>query len=165
MLQSDKMIEASLDNGWYICHYQPKVEPSLNHVSGVEVLFRLDIPNIGLIPPNNFIERAFELGYEERIFFIVLEQALCDLKTFPDHLSLAINITDAVISKPDNASRIFELLEHYHFAPSRLILELSEHDEISQDLSLQLAIYQSSGVKIAIDDFGIGHSNINKIIN
>ncbi|NRB68957.1 MAG: EAL domain-containing protein [Vibrio sp.] len=165
MLQSDKMIEEALDMCWYTCHYQPKVEPSLNHIVGVEVLFRLDIPEIGIIPPNKFIQRAFELGHEERIFFIVLEQALRDIKYLPDHLSLAINITEAVISNPDNASRIFELLKNYRFSPSRLVLELSEHDGISQDLSSYVDIYQSSNIKISIDDFGIGYSNINKIIN
>lgn len=57
-----------------------KVEPSFEKIQGVEALFRLDIPGQGIYLPSRFIERAFELGYEEAIFFIVLEQSLKDVK-------------------------------------------------------------------------------------
>lgn len=58
----------SLQNDWYTCFYQPKVQPSVEKVTGVEALFRLDIPEEGIFSPGVFIDRAFALGYEEEIF-------------------------------------------------------------------------------------------------
>lgn len=165
MFLSDETIKNAIDNGWYTCHYQPKVEPSFEKVTGVEALFRLEIPGEGIIAPALFIERAIQIGYEEQIFFIVLERSLQEMQVLRCSLNLAINITHNVIVNDDNLSRIKSLLEQYSFPAKRLILELSESDELSPKLSQHIDQYKALGVQISIDDFGSGYSNINKVMS
>ncbi|WP_133153064.1 EAL domain-containing protein, partial [Vibrio splendidus] len=91
MTLSDNTIQEAFKNDWHTCFYQPKVQPSVEKVTGVEALFRLDIPEEGIFAPGVFIDRAFALGYEEEIFFTVLEQSLTEIKSLSVHLNLAVN--------------------------------------------------------------------------
>ncbi|CAK1857103.1 Response regulator VieA [Vibrio crassostreae] len=86
---SDHIIQEAFENDWHTCFYQPKVESSVEKVTGVEALFRLDIPEEGIFSPGVFIDRAFALGYEEEIFFSVLVQSLTEVKSLFIHLNLA----------------------------------------------------------------------------
>lgn len=106
---SDHIIQEAFENDWHTCFYQPKVEPSIEKVTGVEALFRLDIPEEGIFSPGVFIDRAFALGYEEEIFFSVLEQSLTEVKSLSSHLNLAVNISKKVLANPDNVEKVREL--------------------------------------------------------
>ena len=85
MTLSDHIIQEAFENDWHTCFYQPKVESSAEKVTGVEALFRLNFPEEGVFSPGVFIDRAFALGYEEEIFFSVLEQSLTEVKSLSAH--------------------------------------------------------------------------------
>ncbi|WP_315972810.1 EAL domain-containing protein [Vibrio pomeroyi] len=163
MKLSDHTIQEAFENDWYTCFYQPKVEPSIEKVTGVEALFRLDIPEEGIFSPGVFIDRAFALGYEEEIFFSVLEQSLTEVKSLSVHLNLAVNISKKVLANPDNVEKVRELLWNASFKAEQLTFELSENDQLDEQLCEQIQRFKSLGVKISIDDFGIGHSDMNKV--
>ena len=165
MTLSDQLIRDAFSNGWHTCVYQPKVEPSFEKIQGVEALFRLDIPGQGIYLPSRFIERAFELGYEEAIFFIVLEQSLKDVKGIGANIGLAINISHQVLVNPENIERVRELLWEFSFPASRLTFELSESEELDESVAPQIDAFQQMGIKISIDDFGSGYSNFNKVLS
>ncbi|MFI3273427.1 EAL domain-containing protein [Vibrio sp.] len=160
---SDHIIQEAFENDWYTCFYQPKVEPSIEKVTGVEALFRLDIPEEGIFSPGVFIDRAFALGYEEEIFFSVLEQSLTEVKSLSVHLNLAVNISKKVLANPDNVEKVRELLWNASFKAEQLTFELSENDQMDEQLCEKIQRFKSLGVKISIDDFGIGHSDMNKV--
>ncbi|XGB69426.1 EAL domain-containing protein [Vibrio pomeroyi] len=163
MTLSDHIIQEAFENDWYTCFYQPKVEPSIEKVTGVEALFRLDIPEEGIFSPGVFIDRAFALGYEEEIFFSVLEQSLTEMKSLSVHLNLAVNISKKVLANPDNVEKVRELLWNASFKAEQLTFELSENDQLDEKLCEQIQRFKSLGIKISIDDFGIGHSDMNKV--
>jgi len=165
MTLSDHIIQEAFENGWYTCFYQPKVQPSVEKVTGVEALFRLDIPEEGVFSPDVFIDRAFALGYEEEIFFSVLEQSLTEVKSLSVHLNLAVNISKKVLANSDNVQKVRELLWNASFKAEQLTFELSENDQLDEQLCEQIKRFKSLGVRISIDDFGIGYSDINKVIN
>lgn len=161
---SDHIIQEAFENDWHTCFYQPKVEPSLEKVTGVEALFRLDIPEEGIFAPGVFIDRAFALGYEEEIFFTVLEQSLTEIKSLSVHLNLAVNVSNKVLANPDNVEKVRELLWNASFKAEQLTFELSENDQLDEQLCEQIKRFKSLGVRISIDDFGIGYSDINKVM-
>ncbi|UPR31736.1 EAL domain-containing protein [Vibrio crassostreae] len=162
---SDHIIQEAFENDWHTCFYQPKVEPSIEKVTGVEALFRLDIPEEGIFSPGVFIDRAFALGYEEEIFFSVLEQSLTEVKSLSSHLNLAVNISKKVLANPDNVEKVRELLWNTSFKAKQLTFKLSENDQLDDQLCEQIKRFQSLGIKISIDDFGIGYSDMNKVMS
>ncbi|MFS1418990.1 EAL domain-containing protein [Vibrio splendidus] len=161
---SDHIIQEAFENDWHTCFYQPKVEPSIEKVTGVEALFRLDIPEEGIFAPGVFIDRAFALGYEEEIFFTVLEQSLTEIKSLSVHLNLAVNVSNKVLANPDNVEKVREFLWNASFKAEQLTFELSENDQLDEQLCEQIKRFKSLGVRISIDDFGIGYSDINKVM-
>ncbi|MEZ9952715.1 EAL domain-containing protein [Vibrio splendidus] len=164
MTLSDNTIQEAFKNDWHTCFYQPKVQPSVEKVTGVEALFRLDIPEEGIFSPGVFIDRAFALGYEEEIFFSVLEQSLTEIKSLSVHLNLAVNVSNKVLANPDNVEKVRELLWNASFKAEQLTFELSENDQLDEQLCEQIKRFKSLGVRISIDDFGIGYSDINKVM-
>ncbi len=130
MTLSDNTIQEAFKNDWHTCFYQPKVQPSVEKVTGVEALFRLDIPEEGIFAPGVFIDRAFALGYEEEIFFTVLEQSLTEIKSLSVHLNLAVNVSNKVLANPDNVEKVRELLWNASFKAEQLTFELSENDQL-----------------------------------
>ncbi|NOJ12535.1 EAL domain-containing protein [Vibrio splendidus] len=165
MTLSDHTIQQAFENDWYTCFYQPKVESSVEKVIGVEALIRLDIPEEGIFSPGVFIDRAFALGYEEEIFFSVLEQSLTEIKSLSPRLGLAVNISKKVLANPDNVEKVRELLWNASFKANQLTFELSENDQLDEQLCDQIKRFKSLGVKISIDDFGVGHSDLNKVMS
>ncbi|MCZ8499621.1 hypothetical protein O9929_23925 [Vibrio lentus] len=81
MTLSDHTIQEAFENDWYTCFHQPKVQPSVEKVTGVEALFCLDIPEDSDFSPSVFIDRAFALGYEEEI--LVCLSNLTEVKSLP----------------------------------------------------------------------------------
>lgn len=166
---SDQLIKEAFANEWHTCFYQPKVKTDSSDgsdntdVIGVEALFRLDIPEHGIFAPGTFIDRAFALGYEETIFFNVLEQALTEIRTVSPSLNLAVNISKQVLANPDNVARVREMLWNSSFPAKQLTFELSENDELCSSLASQMESYKALGVKFSVDDFGVGYSDIDKI--
>ncbi|ANP78581.1 hypothetical protein A134_19730 [Vibrio crassostreae 9CS106] len=69
---SDHIIQEAFENDWHTCFYQPKVEPSIEKVTGVEALFRLDIPEEGIFSPGVFIDRAFDWVMKKRFSLVFL---------------------------------------------------------------------------------------------
>lgn len=165
MTLSDNTIQEAFKNDWHTCFYQPKVQPSVEKVTGVEALFRLDIPEEGIFAPGVFIDRAFALGYEEEIFFTVLEQSLTEIKSLSVHLNLAVNVSNKVLANPDNVEKVRELLWNASFKAQQLTFELSENDQLDEQLCEQIKRFKSLGVRISIDDFGIGYSDMNRVIS
>ncbi len=165
MALSDHIIQEAFENDWHTCFYQPKVEASAEKVTGVEALFRLNIPEEGVFSPGVFIDRAFALGYEEEIFFSVLEQSLTEVKSLSAHLNLAVNISKKVLANPDNVEKVRELLWNTSFKAKQLTFELSEAEQWDEELCEQIKRYKALGIKISIDDFGVGYSDKNKVMN
>ena len=165
----DHLIKEAFANEWHTCFYQPKVKANSDDstdntdVVGVEALFRLDIPEHGVFAPGTFIDRAFALGYEETIFFNVLEQALTEIRVVSPSLNLAVNISKQVLANPDNVNRVREMLWNSSFPAKQLTFELSENDKLCSSLASQLESYKALGIKFSIDDFGVGYSDIDKI--
>ncbi|MGP2471179.1 EAL domain-containing protein [Yersinia sp. 2540 StPb PI] len=143
------------------CAYQPFIRAQDGEIVGVEALARWDDPDLGSIPPIQFIPLAEECGLIVPLGKFILRRACQEMRPW-DNLSLSVNISPVQLCESDFASMILQLLAKEDFPPHRLELELTETAIMHSDTHSkeQLSILRQHGIRIALDDFGTGYSSL-----
>jgi diguanylate cyclase (GGDEF)-like protein/PAS domain S-box-containing protein len=153
-------------NEWEL-HFQPQVDASGTTV-GAEALLRWRHPERGLIAPAEFIPVAEETGQILLIGEWVLERSLSRLKTWTNDIAnstlsrLAINVSPRQFHQTDFLLRIESILSETGADPGRLTLELTEGVIIDNldDTIRKMDALKRLGMRLSIDDFGIGYSSL-----
>ncbi len=145
--------------------YQPQVSVESRQIVGVEALIRWDHPELGLIPPLDFIPVAEESGHIHQIGEWVLEKAARDFSSWQRSglllERLAVNVSIIQLREEDFAERILAILEKARLDPAYLELEITESQTLNlQQVRSQMEILRNRGVKFAIDDFGTGFTSL-----
>ena len=150
-------------------HYQPRV--SLNGNTGLvgfEALVRWEHPQRGLIEPSEFIAIAEETGLIVPIGEWVLEQALRQVRQWrqlrPD-MTISVNLSSRQLQDPGLAARLASATRESGADPGVVSLEVTE-DTVEHNPELAsrtLAALSQIGFKLAIDDFGMGHSSLQSL--
>lgn len=147
-------------------YYQPQIDTSKNSIAGMEALVRWEHPQLGNIPPDNFIPLAEEIGLIIELDSFVMYQAMSDVKKWyeegltPGVLSLNLSITQ--LKRKDFIERLTFMIEEIGFNVEWLELEVTEGlmmDDPVKSIKI-LQIVSDMGIKIAIDDFGTGYSSL-----
>ncbi len=144
-------------------HYQPLIDVKTQEISGYEALIRWNHPTRGLVMPNSFIPIAEETGMIISIGEWVIRQALNDAATWPDHISISVNLSPTQMRSPNLVSTMVQTLAQTGVAASRVCLEITE-SVLMQDSEANIEILhklRSFGVHISLDDFGTGYSSLN----
>jgi len=162
-LESD--LRRSIDNNELAVHYQPKADITDGRIYGMEALLRWHHPTRGMVPPDEFIPLAEEIGMIVPIGEWVLRTACRDAvslraKGCPLHLS--VNLSMQQFRDPDLVSRIAGILAETGFDPEMLELELTETIIMTEATQSIAALNQIKrlGVALSIDDFGTGYSSL-----
>lgn len=148
-----------------VLHYQPKAALETGEVTQVEALVRWQRPEHGLVPPGEFIPLAERTGLIKQISAYVLDTALRQLRSWLDSgldLSVAVNLSARNLLEGDLADHIGALLLRRGVPAARLILEITE-STIMEDPERALCVLSrlsEMGVRVAIDDFGVGYSSL-----
>ena len=149
--------------------FQPVVDASTGKVSGVEVLARWRHPQQGLVPPSLFVPLAEEMGIIGKIDEAVFDQA-CQLAApwVAEGLisSISCNVSPRELLDVDFAQNMINRIEACAFPPSALIVEITE-TFLLQDMELarrHISKLGEHGVRVALDDFGIGYSNLRALM-
>jgi diguanylate cyclase (GGDEF)-like protein len=148
--------------------FQPVVAlPSMRPV-GAEALLRWTHPDLGRVPPVEFIPVAEESGLINRIGAWVLERACKQLAEWlakGHDVWLSVNVSPKELHDADYAGRVADVLEEYGVPPQRLVLEVTEHAVATdmEELVRRLAELRETGVRIALDDFGAGYSSLTQL--
>ena len=153
--------------------YQPIYSLEQKHIEGVEALVRWHHPGRGVIMPSEFIHMAEQSEVIIQIGDWVLREACTQLKKwqseFPgmDHLSIYVNISAKQIAQKDFFVKVKETLHESGLDPKRLILEITEHAFIENQILMGklLTDLKKIGVAFAIDDFGTGFSSLGYLQN
>jgi diguanylate cyclase (GGDEF)-like protein len=141
-------------------HYQPVVDVKTRKAVGCEALIRWSHPELGPIPPSEFILIAGEDGLIGQIEDWTLRTACAEAKHWPDDIWIAVNISASqfrgqdLIDKVTNASNGLPL--------SRLIIEITE-TLLMKDREVAIVTLDrlhKMGVRFAIDDFGTGYNSL-----
>ncbi|WOO37147.1 bifunctional diguanylate cyclase/phosphodiesterase [Anaerocolumna sp. AGMB13020] len=146
--------------------YQPITTLTTDTICGVEALIRWNHPVSGFIPPSDFIPLAEESGLITEIDKWVLSEALKQKKIWEDSgyppIKISINISGHSLRWKGLASEIRQQLDITGVKPSEVLFEVTETSLI-EDMDTSVELLKSlrdMGVRIALDDFGIGYSSL-----
>ena len=143
--------------------YQPIIDLKTSQYFGAEALLRWQHPTLGLVPPNQFLARAEEIGLMLQVGQWVIENALTEynsLKTASSFLS--INVSANELDGAKVADMILKIISNLNLEPNNLILELTETSVMrNPDAAIKkLKKLSELDIKIAIDDYGTGYSSL-----
>lgn len=146
--------------------YQPQISYRDHRVVGVEALLRWRHPELGMVPPDQFIPLAEQNGSIIAIGEWVLDQACRQLREWHDQgfseLRMAVNLSTVQLHHNELPRVVNNLLQIYRLPPRSLELEVTETG-LMEDISTSaqhLLSLRRSGAMIAIDDFGTGYSSL-----
>jgi diguanylate cyclase (GGDEF)-like protein len=142
-------------------HYQPIVAAQGARVVGVEALLRWTHATRGPIGPALFVPVAEQMGLMDALGAFVLRRALWEAKRWPD-LYVAVNLSPLQVRDASIVDLVRSALAESEVAPSRLMLEITEGVLIDNpdEMVKRIEDLHALGVRIALDDFGSGYSNL-----
>ncbi|WP_045490933.1 EAL domain-containing response regulator [Vibrio harveyi] len=157
-------ISTAFEQGWFLNYYQPQYSAKDNRLIGVEALVRCRHPQHGIIAPAQFFTDIQACNELDKLFWIVLENALQDMSQLKVNINLSVNMNQKTLKQPMSA-RLFALCDQYQIAPERITLELTEDEvyDCSVTSLANLANLRLTGVGLAIDDFGTGYSSLSQL--
>jgi diguanylate cyclase (GGDEF)-like protein/PAS domain S-box-containing protein len=150
----------------FVLHFQPQVDLRSGAIIGLEALLRWQSPELGLVPPMEFIPVAEESNLIVDIGKWVLEKTCATLREWQDAavpvVPVAVNIAASQFARQDFDRTVEDALAMFSIDPGLLELELTESLSMG-DPKGSIALMQrlrAIGINMAIDDFGTGYSNL-----
>jgi EAL domain-containing protein (putative c-di-GMP-specific phosphodiesterase class I) len=159
-------LRRALERNEFFLHYQAKLDLHTKRITGVEALVRWEHPELGVVPPMQFIPLAEETGLIVPIGRWVLRTACAQNVAWQREglppLSIAVNLSARQFADEDLVKDIADALKDSGMKPELLELELTE-SMVMQNADRAgkvLAEIKKLGVRLAIDDFGVGYSSL-----
>ncbi len=155
-------LRLAIDHGEIKVVYQPIVSAQSLRVVACEALARWEHPELGFVPPAEFIPLAEEMGIITDITRFMLEQACADCLSWGDRIGVSVNLSAIDLKSNDIARDIASALQKSGLPAHRLEVEVTESAIISDrnKTSMVLQRLKNAGINIALDDFGTGYSSL-----
>ena len=172
-LDTELALRKAIGAGELRVHYQPIVALPDGAVRGVEAVVRWKRPDAGLVAPDGFIGIAEESGLIAELGQHVLRTAMADVAAWhhegligPEFV-LSVNVSAHQLSGGELSAAIAAELATWTLRPEQLWLELTESALAREpDVALRgIEALSALGVRVAIDDFGIGHSSLEQLVH
>ncbi len=165
-LSMENRLHKALANNELFLLYQPKLSLRDNRIMGVEALLRWQDSELGLVPPDEFIPLAEELGLIGDIGAWVLEQACQQCHSwirqgYPP-LQVSVNVSPRQFKRRQLIGDVEQALALSELEPQFLDLEITESCLIEEPdaVAQSLRTLREKGVSISMDDFGTGYSSL-----
>ncbi len=165
-LALENQLRWALERKEFVVYYQPQVNLDTGKIMGMEALVRWQHPELGLVPPAEFIPLAEDTGLIMPIGEWVLRTACAQTKVWQDcgfsNLHVAVNLSPRQFQQPDLLLLIEQSLKEAGLNPTSLELEVTESSVMKNAESAidTLRELRAMGIKISIDDFGSGYSSL-----
>ncbi|PAX07852.1 hypothetical protein CKY28_09550 [Sphingomonas lenta] len=160
-------LEDAIEAGGLYVVYQPIATAGAMRVVGHEALLRWRHPELGEIAPAQFIPIAESTGQIGRIGLWMADQAIAAAATWDPSVALSLNLSPIQFREPDLGGALLSLAERHGVAADRLEFEVTESATLlghHRDAVLAtLRRLQAAGARIAMDDFGTGHSSLSNL--
>jgi diguanylate cyclase (GGDEF)-like protein len=161
-IELERIIRDAVLHDRFVLHYQPLFEMSDRRLIGFEALIRLPADDGTLIPPLVFIPVAEDLRLIDKIGAWVLREACRTAATWPEHLTVAVNLSPAQFVAGRVSDIVAAALNEAGLAAHRLELEITETLLLGNTgaIMAELRALKAMGVAIVMDDFGTGYSSL-----
>lgn len=165
-LTQEHDILQGLHDEQFALYLQPQINMQTGELAGAEALLRMRQPDGSYGLSEEFIASAEEIGVISAIGRWVFEEACRILAGWQKHgvmIPLSVNISAVQLRDASMVTHLQSLLARHRIAPGTFVLEITETAQIGdaeQAISL-LRMLQKTGVAVALDDFGMGYSNLN----
>lgn len=171
-MMRDARIEAelrlALERRELCLHFQPKFDLTGEAFRGVEALVRWQHPQRGTLAPGEFIEIAERSGLMAALGRQVLAMAIAQCRHWLDEglmINVAVNVSPSQFADPGFVGDVLAALGQAGVPAPMLSIEITESMAMSEFAVtiLRLEQLREAGVRIALDDFGVGFSNLSQL--
>ncbi len=147
-------------------YYQPQVDAKSGKLVGVEALARWLHSSNGLLMPNIFLPMVEKCDLHHELFQTVLTNALKDIKQGKLPYKVSINADYRSLEQANFASGFISSCKEYGINPEVFTIEITERDTYKNITTVlkNLAKLRLNNVNVSIDDFGTGHSSLQKLL-
>jgi diguanylate cyclase (GGDEF)-like protein/PAS domain S-box-containing protein len=168
-IAKENRLQSALERNEFVLYYEPKVEINTGKITGMEALIRWQHPELGLLPPAEFIGLAESSGLIVPIGAWVLRTACATNQKLqsrlPAPLTVSVNLSPRQFDDRHLLREIERALSESGLKPGNLEIEITENI-LMQDVPAHKKILEgikSMGIRLAIDDFGMGFSSLASI--
>lgn len=167
-VELETFMRTQLEERGFHMVYQPLFGMD-GQVEGLEALLRLNHPIHGPISPGRFIPLAEETGLIVPLGDWVIEAACRQMRAWRDEeirpVPVAVNVSGLQLMQGGFAERLIGIMSRFEINPEQLGLEVTESTVMlnEAEVARQMALLSEIGIRFSIDDFGTGHSSLNRL--
>jgi diguanylate cyclase (GGDEF)-like protein/PAS domain S-box-containing protein len=165
-LRLEQALRDALANDQLGIEYQPVIDLRSGNVAALEALARWHHPDLGRVPPGQFVPIAEEAGLilelGERVLRGVCRQLAAWRASGMPPVPVAVNVSAQQLQRSDIRDRVLAICSETGVQPRLLQLEITE-SALMRDVDRQIAALEglrAAGVRVSIDDFGTGYSSL-----
>lgn len=164
-----KALERALEEETLEVYLQPVVSASDYQVVGAEALARIIDPEMGFVPPDEFITIAEKNGSIGRLGRLVFEKTCQFIREHNEEVGLEwinVNLSPIQCMNKNLPVEFSEILKKFNISSSKIHLEITEQSIIdSGTLKSQMQVMVCDGFQFALDDYGSGYSNAMGVVS
>ncbi len=168
-LMTKSKLKRAFERDELLVHYQPKYNLQTGEIIGAEALVRWELPERGIILPNDFIPIAEETNLIIEIGEWVLDRVCEDFRHWQRSVSspgrVSVNLSLKQLRQLNFIKRISAILRSHEVSPTSLELEITETTLMEnpvRTIKILDELY-ALGLHLAIDDFGTGYSSLSAL--
>jgi diguanylate cyclase (GGDEF)-like protein len=168
-LTMETKLRGALDRGEFSLQYQPQFDLQTGLIAGVEALLRWTSPELGSVPPCDFIPIAESTGMIVAIGEWVLRTACAQQRSWEEEglpsIHMAVNVSACQFTSADFPPLVARVIRETGIKPAMLELEITESVLMNTEAQSTKALndLKMLGVMLSIDDFGTGYSNLARL--
>ncbi len=163
-----RMLEA-IEQDQFALYYQPRVDARSGELLSMEALIRWRHPELGLVPPGDFIPLAESTGLIRSIGEVVIDKACAQLAAWRDAgaglVPVSINVSPKQFLRGGVQRHLSCAMARHRIPASLIEVEITESAMMGdhEDILAELASLRALGVKLHVDDFGTGYSSLSQL--
>ncbi len=168
-LAMEHNLRKALERNEFHLHYQPWLSLREGEIRGVEALLRWEHPELGAVPPDEFVPIAEDMGLIVPIGEWVLQESVRQARVWETQglppVRIAVNLSLRQLRDKRLLKAVRSLLKESKLEPERLALEITE-STLMEDLQETVAVLSKlsrAGIHLLIDDFGVGYSSLSHL--
>jgi diguanylate cyclase (GGDEF)-like protein/PAS domain S-box-containing protein len=167
-MELERELRLAIEAKEFLVLYQPIVDLQAETTWGVEALVRWRHPSRGVLAPAKFVPIVEETGLIGPVGEQVLEEACRQAKEWQEEylhgqpLVVAVNVSAKQLQRPNLVQVVEEILRKTSLEAGSLSLDITEtaYIGVTEDPTDTVNCLKRAGVRVAIDDFGVGHSSL-----